>query len=281
MEIRLHRELAEFAALTNVLYAADPVTHTVALTVLAQRLGALGPADVGTLLTVHEGAAVVGAALRTPPWPLAVSGLPEGAAEPAVGVLLAHDRGLDLVGGPSPRAEAFADAWCAATGASARTVVAHRLFRLDELTPPSRVPGRARRAGVADLGLALRWQRAFAAAAVPDAPEPTREQVRRQLSGAGATVLWEVAGEPVAMARASEPAVGMSRVSAVYTPPALRGRGYGSAVTAAASRWALDAGVRDVVLFTDLANPVSNAIYPRLGYRPVHDAVQLALVPTA
>jgi predicted GNAT family acetyltransferase len=32
------------------------------------------------------------------------------------------------------------------------------------------------------------------------------------------------------------------------------------------------------VLFTDLANPVSNSIYPRIGYRPVHDALELAFL---
>lgn len=63
----------------------------------------------------------------------------------------------------------------------------------------------------------------------------------------------------------------------MYTSATWRGHGYGSAVTAAASRWALEAGASNVVLFTDLANPISNAIYPRLGYRPVYDAVQLAL----
>jgi hypothetical protein len=31
-----------------------------------------------------------------------------------------------------------------------------------------------------------------------------------------------------------------------------------------------------VVLFTDLANPTSNALYPRLGYQPVTDTLVLA-----
>jgi predicted GNAT family acetyltransferase len=70
----------------------------------------------------------------------------------------------------------------------------------------------------------------------------------------------------------------MTRLGPVYTPPERRGHRYGSAATAAATQWALDAGARHVVLFTDLANPVSNSIYPRLGYRLVHDDVQLALV---
>jgi predicted GNAT family acetyltransferase len=41
----------------------------------------------------------------------------------------------------------------------------------------------------------------------------------------------------------------------------------------------MDAGARHVVLFTDLANPVSNSIYPKIGYRPVHDAVNVAFDP--
>ena len=73
---------------------------------------------------------------------------------------------------------------------------------------------------------------------------------------------------------------GMVRVGSVYTPPAVRGRGYAGAVTAAVSRAARDAGVREVVLFTDLANPTSNALYQRLGYRPVEDRVTFSFERT-
>ena len=50
----------------------------------------------------------------------------------------------------------------------------------------------------------------------------------------------------------------------------------GSAVTAGVTRWALDRGASDAVLFTDLANPISNSIYQRIGYRPVMDVVEVA-----
>ena len=49
-------------------------------------------------------------------------------------------------------------------------------------------------------------------------------------------------------------------------------------VTAAAARWALDHGARHVVLYTDLANPTTNRLYPRLGFRPRYDAVELRFV---
>jgi predicted GNAT family acetyltransferase len=71
----------------------------------------------------------------------------------------------------------------------------------------------------------------------------------------------------------------MARVGPVYTPPALRRRGYAGAATAAASQAALDAGARVVVLYTDLANPTSNALYQRLGHRPVEDRVVMSFAP--
>jgi predicted GNAT family acetyltransferase len=71
----------------------------------------------------------------------------------------------------------------------------------------------------------------------------------------------------------------MVRVGPVYTPPELRGHGFASAATAAVSRAALEAGLREVVLYTDLANPTSNAVYQRLGYRPVEERVVLSFTP--
>jgi predicted GNAT family acetyltransferase len=68
---------------------------------------------------------------------------------------------------------------------------------------------------------------------------------------------------------------GMARVAPVYTPPEHRGRGYGAAATAAVSRAALDAGTEELLLYTDLANPTSNRLYARLGYKPVEDSVAL------
>jgi predicted GNAT family acetyltransferase len=88
-------------------------------------------------------------------------------------------------------------------------------------------------------------------------------------------ILWQVDGTAVAYGVVGLPLHGMSRVGPVYTPPEWRGRGYGSAVTAACTRWALAAGARDVVLFTDLGNPVSNSTYQRMGYRPMFDTAEL------
>ena len=91
--------------------------------------------------------------------------------------------------------------------------------------------------------------------------------------------LWETAGGPMSMAGATRAVAGQARVGPVYTPPERRGRGFGGAVTAAVSQAAKDAGVGEVLLYTDLANPTSNALYQRLGYEPVSDSVQLLFLP--
>lgn len=62
---------------------------------------------------------------------------------------------------------------------------------------------------------------------------------------------------------------GQIRVAPVYTPVHLRGRGYAGAATVEVSRAALAAGAEEVLLFADLANPTSNGLYQRIGYRPV------------
>lgn len=64
-------------------------------------------------------------------------------------------------------------------------------------------------------------------------------------------------------------------VNLVYTPPAKRRRGYATALVGALSRRLLDERAAFCCLFTDLANPVSNSIYPKVGYKPVCDVDEL------
>ena len=56
------------------------------------------------------------------------------------------------------------------------------------------------------------------------------------------------------------------RVGYFYTPPKLRGRGSASRIVAFLSQEMLDAGCAFCVLYTDLSNPTSNAMYQRVGY---------------
>ncbi|MHA6784394.1 GNAT family N-acetyltransferase [Pseudonocardia saturnea] len=278
MRVTLHETVAAFDAATAPLYDADPARHTLAHTVLDRLRDHPDRAEV--LLTVARGGETVGALLQEVRRPAVASALPPGFAAAAA------DRapgGLPAVNGPVPEVEAFAAAYAARTGLRTEIAMRMRLFRLVTLTPPAGVAGGARVAGPDDLDLLAGWQRAFIDEAVRalDPPSDPRPGVVESMERGDGHLLWEVEGEPVAYATARRPIGPMSRVGPVYTPPERRGHGYGSAVTAAATAWAREAGACEVVLFTDLANPVSNAIYPRIGYRPVLDALELRFVPQA
>jgi predicted GNAT family acetyltransferase len=71
----------------------------------------------------------------------------------------------------------------------------------------------------------------------------------------------------------------VSRIGLVYTPPEHRRRGFAAACTAGSTAAALDAGAETCVLYTQLTNPQSNAIYRRIGYRAVAEQIRYAFTP--
>jgi len=255
---------------------SSPVRHTVLLTVAAALRSrgphVYGPSDPILGWWTGSDGEVSGALLQTPPHPLTLTEVPPEAVPAAASAFAA--RPLTAVNLLAADVPAFTEAWLARTGGSARPGRRTRLFRLSRLAEVS-APGAARVATGADRPLLLDWFGAFHDVI----GEPSREigpAVDDRLSYRG-IVLWESAGTPVSMAAHTRPVSGMSRVQMVYTPPEHRRRGFAGAVTAAATRNALDAGAVDVVLFTDLVNPTSNALYPRLGYRPIEDRAVVEL----
>ena len=267
-----HTDLAAFWDRAEPSYRADPIRNTIALTVLRGLLTDPDPAaEPPLLVTFEDNGHTIGAAYCTPPWPLSVSATPDGAAPALVALLRELAYPVTGVSGPLELADQFSAEWRKATDAKEIDAVRLRLYRLGTLTRPE-VAGTPRLATAADIALLARWRVAFGEdiGHLPD--DDHTEFIRRTMALGTARILWEVDGTPVASAAATKPVAGMSRVGQVYTPPEHRGRGYGSAATAAISQWALDAGADDVVLYADLANPTSNGIYQKIGYLPHHDA---------
>jgi RimJ/RimL family protein N-acetyltransferase len=192
--------------------------------------------------------------------------------------LAARGRPLTGLNADQANGGAFVAVWQARTGDQPRIRRHSRLYRLGTLAPPRPSPaGRARVATAGDRDLLLAWHVAFHREA-QSGPAAGEAIVDDRLSYGGIT-LWETAGTAVSMAGVTRLLAGHVRVAPVYTPPQWRGHGYAAAVTSAVSQAALDAGARDVVLFTDLANATSNALYQRIGYRPVADRVEWSFGP--
>ena len=278
MSWTLTDSLDDYLAAAGGFLRSRPVQNTVQLAA-AETLRARGASAFGETAPLfgwwRSGTGEITAALlHTPPYPALLTRLPEHSAEPLAEALAGCGRPLGGVNAPEGDAADFAAAWSRLTGASWQESRRSRLFRLGRLRPPGPPPrGAARVAAEADRGLLESWLAAFMQE-LGDSSERPADLVDDRLSHQGLT-LWEADGAAVSLAGRHRPAAGVVRVSPVYTPPECRRQGYGGAVTAAVSQAALDAGAGHVALFTDLANPTSNALYQRLGYQPVEDRVVL------
>jgi hypothetical protein len=227
------------------------------------------------------------AAIRTPPFPLLLSDALEDDAIDELLDAVAED-GTEVPGlsGNVPFVERAVRAWSSRTGERAEVVLAqgvHALTAVEDVPHPA---GRSRPARTRDRALLLGWMHAFAEEALPhERREPGDANVERALDdrirggpGAGLWV-WERDDHVVAMAGYVGRTPNGIRVGPVYTPPEHRRRGYATSLVADLSRRLLEQGNRSCYLFTDLANPTSNAIYARIGYRRICDAVEYRFVP--
>jgi len=268
MSWSLTEDVEEFLSAAGDLIRQDPARNTVILTVTE---GLRTRWTDRTLL----GWAGEAAFAHTPPHPVLLTDMHNDDAASLARTLASRGREARGVNGHPGPAAAFAAEWSRLTGVTATPYRSTRLFRLGMLIPPEPKPsGAPRVATAADSGLVLGWYEAFGRE-VNDMGRDFRSTVEQSVGRGGITV-WEAAGSPVSMAGLSLAVAGMVRVTAVYTPPERRGQGFAGAVTHEVSRAARQAGAEEVLLYTDLANPVSNALYPRLGYRPVEDRVVIA-----
>jgi RimJ/RimL family protein N-acetyltransferase len=269
-------DLDAYVAEAGDFLRADPVENTVPLGVVETlRASGVDAFGEGPLFGWwRSDAGVRGALLQTGTFPLLLSAMPDHAAATLADELADRGVGLGGITGHPTAARAFADVWEKRTETIAEVHMRQRLFRLGRLEPPEPRPdGTPRVATAADHALVRDWFTAFENEA--SGGGPANATLIDDRLGYGGVLLWEAEGRPVALAGRTRVVAGMARIGPVYTPPEHRRRGYGAAVTAALSQATLDAGASHVVLFTDLANPTSNGVYRRIGFRPVSDRLRL------
>lgn len=272
----LSHDPGEFLTAAGGFLRARPDRNTVLLSVSAS-LVALGADLYGADEPVfgwwraRPDGDVAGAWLWTPPHAVSVSAMPPEAADALPAVLAGLDPPPAQVRGEEALAGRVAAGLADRTGTRTGRLVAERLYRLAQLNPPHPAPpGRARPAHAGDRDLLLEWMRRFQADIGHGAGAANPRRLDARLAG-GEITLWETEGRPVSMAALGGADAGAARIGPVYTPTELRGRGYAGAAVTAAARRGLDDGLRQILLFADLANPTSNALYARLGFVPVED----------
>jgi predicted GNAT family acetyltransferase len=259
-----------YAERTDALLTSSPAEHTVPLTVIETVRAGRRWSDEPMLFGWYEEAGDVrGAVFRTPPFEWLLALVPEEATTELVTTLRAANVDVPGVNGDSAGVGRFATAWTAATGQRATTTLALDLYELGTLRHPDPPPaGRARAAEDADLDVAVRFFTGFQDEA-PTHSIDVLPLVRERIDDRRLW-LWEDGAGVVASLAARTPAVaGVARIGPVYTPPEHRRHGYATAVTAACTADALARDAERVVLYTDIADPSANAMYQRIGFRPI------------
>ena len=213
----------------------------------------------------------VGAALLTPR-NLVLSRQPAAALAALADSLAASSEMVPGVVGPDDSPDQFAARWAARTSVGRRERMRQRIHACAEVIWPRRAAGDFRAATEDDVQLLADWWVAFAREVDSGPASDDPEATVRRIIGSGRLFVWTVDGEGVSCAGVTRPTASGIAVYFVYTPPQQRGHGFATSCVAELTHRMLSTGRRFCCLYTDLANPISNAIYARLGYRRVCDS---------
>jgi predicted GNAT family acetyltransferase len=285
--VRSVAEASRFLADAMPLLMRDEPRHNLMLGIVGRLVSEPSSYPVYRLwLAEDPSGEVVGAASMTAPWPLVLARPAHDRAIEALVATASHDSiPVPGVEGAVPEVHDFAARWSAVTGMPFATRRAEGTYALDRVEQVPSAPGAARVATGADRDLLAPWMVAFVAEALPNDPaidDGGREIVDSRLLGEQAGLwLWEVDGQAVSVAGYGGPTPNGIRIGPVYTPPEHRGRGYATSLVASLSAWLLEHGRRFCFLYTDLANPTSNALYRRIGYRQVCESANVVFGTSA
>jgi len=235
------------------------------------------------MATVSDSADVQLVAIMTPPHNVALYAKDNKINKAAIEFLLNPASDIPFPGVLAQRdlSISFAQAYCAKNNLQHETTMELRCFELTEVNPEIKQFGTLRLVIEGDMHFFPFWAEGMYAADVygkttmniPQEINPYQYRVNAQN-----VYILEVDGQPVSMASAHRPMVTVCGIGLVYTPPYFTRRGYATSGVAQLSQHILDKGYKKCVLFTDLANPTSNSIYQKIGYRPISDSTMLKFI---
>jgi ribosomal protein S18 acetylase RimI-like enzyme len=227
------------------------------------------------LARLHRDGVTCAVAVITSAPPMRLLGFSEFDDDAAALLVAAlHEDGVQPDGGTGDVDSACRIATCLGVQTSERFRMGNHV--LDGAPVIAMCAGRMRSATMADYDLVLAWEDAFIReCGLPYHRAALEAAIRDRLSAPSPLEwLWEDEGEPVAKAL-GRPTPPIARIGMVYTAPGRRGKGYAGALVGTLSAALQAQACPSVFLATDMANPTSNGVYCRIGYRFTGEATHL------
>jgi predicted GNAT family acetyltransferase len=221
--------------------------------------------------------------IQTPPFDLILSYTDNlQSIETMITSLIQKNIELPGVLGPKDSVLKFLNLWAAKKNVNSKLKTNERIYKLTEVSKDTLGIRRVIRSTKKYHSLIIRWAKDFIREAFPESFEVQIKNIEKRLEPdieQGKFFLLLENNRVVSMVRKAGKTPNGNLVNYVYTPPTLRKKGYATECVAYLSKHILGEGNQFCFLFTDLANPISNSIYQRIGYKPVIDVDQYDFIP--
>jgi predicted GNAT family acetyltransferase len=283
MKVILLGDAAEFLNRTRTFRSQEPyLTNVIGSTATSVASGLRSYEKMSWWVVEDASGTVCAMMMRTAPHKLVLSPMPLEAIDVAAAAVAVHDPEIPGLSGSKSLVESFLARFIDLSHQELRGEIERNLlvYVLGALIPPTPGSGTWRAAMPSDFNFLITWWKGFA-----DETGVERHDLEAGLRASlddERVYLWIDQGQPACAVGHSPivdvPSGALARIGPVYTPPAMRRRGYAGQLTAAVSAHLIEQGL-GLMLFTDAANTTSNGVYTRLGYERVDEIVECAVVP--
>lgn len=220
--------------------------------------------------TISESNQILSAFIRTPPHNLIeayFSGDIKMISETLCDTLENHYGKIPGIIGEAVFVKYLSDHYCKRNNVKIKSIMNQRIYKLEKVNIIKYPDGKFRQAEEKDRKILSEWCRSFVQEALG------KERTNKDID-LSSFFVWET-DKIVTMAKMVRPLLNGISISEVYTPPDYRKKGYASACVHALCNYLLKSGYKYCMLYTDLANPISNSIYQNIGFNPVCDSIQI------
>lgn len=176
--------------------------------------------------------------------------------------------------------EALCQAFMKSYGREFRVRSMLDIMVLHKVIDPPPVEGRVRQATMAELDFLTHWMCDFMEEALhePADWEARREACRKRIENGFRWVLEAPDGTLLSTVSTTRGRAHSIGISAVYTPPEHRGKGYCQFTVASLCQKMLASGYDACSLFVDKNNPISNRVYKKIGFEILEESSEYKLV---
>ncbi|MFD2616684.1 GNAT family N-acetyltransferase [Terrilactibacillus laevilacticus] len=148
----------------------------------------------------------------------------------------------------------------------------YQLQKLNHITHPK---GLFRKANEKDMVKIKHWIQTFSESINEPLADSEIDMMAESYITRQSLYVWEKDNTIVSMANLIRPLKSGAGINLVYTAPEHRGQGYSTGCVSSLCQEILSHGYNFCYLYADRANPISNAVYQKIGFMPVIECLHL------